>query len=187
MIPECKQGSLFFKEPYIATKQHRNRVDDQIRAREVRVIDENSDQVGIISTDEAKAMAREKGLNLVEVAPEAKPPVCKIMDFGKFKYQQKKKDHKAKVKQHQVILKEIRVRPKTDTHDLETKIKRARSFLEKGHKVQVNMLFRGREMVHLDVGRKVMDQIHEALQEICKVERPPTREGRRMVMLLVQK
>lgn len=132
-------------------------------------------------------MAKEKGLNLVEVAPDADPPVCKILDFGKFKYQQKKKDHKAKTKQHQVVLKEIRVRPKTDSHDVETKVRNARNFLEKGHKVQVNMLFRGREMMHLEVGQKVMNHIIEALADVSKVERPPIREGRRMVMLLVSK
>jgi len=132
-------------------------------------------------------MAREKEMNLVEVAPDAKPPVCKIMDFGKFKYQQKKKDHKAKVKQHQVVLKEIRVRPKTDSHDIDTKVRKARTFLEKGNKVQVNMLFRGREMMHIDVGKQVMKEIATRLEDVAKVERSPIREGRRMIMLLVQK
>jgi translation initiation factor IF-3 len=132
-------------------------------------------------------MAASKDLNLVEVAPEAKPPVCKIMDFGKFKYQQKKKEHRAKIKQHQIVVKEIRVRPKTDKHDIETKIRIARGFLERGDKVQVNMLFRGREMMHQEVGRQVMQSIIEALEDIIKVERPPTQEGRRMVMLLAKK
>jgi translation initiation factor IF-3 len=132
-------------------------------------------------------MALSKDLNLVEVAPEAKPPVCKIMDFGKFKYQQKKKEHRAKIKQHQIVVKEIRVRPKTDKHDIETKIRTARGFLERGDKVQVNMLFRGREMIHLDVGQGVMNTILETLSDIAKVEKPPTQEGRRMVMLLAKK
>lgn len=162
-------------------------MDGHIRAREVRVIDDTGAQVGILSIDEAMRMAREKDLNLVEVAPEAKPPVCKIMDFGKFKYQQKKKDHKAKSKQHQIVVKEIRVRPKTDTHDIETKIRKARSFLERGDKLQVNMLFRGREMMHVELGKEVMNKIAEALSDLAKVERPPSQEGRRMVMLLARK
>ena len=132
-------------------------------------------------------MARVKEMNLVEVAPEAKPPVCKIMDFGKFKYQQKKKDHKAKQKQHQIVVKEVRIRPKTDKHDIETKIRIAKTFLERGDKVQVNMLFRGREMMHLDLGYKVMNEFIEILGDMIKVERPPTKEGRRMVMLLAKK
>ena len=151
------------------------------------MIDETGQQIGIVSVDEAMAMAREKDLNLVEVAPEAKPPVCKIMDFGKFKYQQKKKDHKAKQKQHQIVVKEVRLRPKTDKHDIETKIRIAKSFLERGDKVQVNMLFRGREMMHLDLGYKVMNTFIEILGDMIKVERPPTKEGRRMVMLLAKK
>lgn len=109
------------------------------------------------------------------------------MDYGKFKYQQKKKEHKAKRKQHQIVVKEIRVRPKTDTHDIETKMNRARGFLERGDKVQVIMLFRGREMMHLDLGISVMNKIAESLSELAKVERPPAREGRRMVMLLAKR
>jgi translation initiation factor IF-3 len=132
-------------------------------------------------------LAKEKELNLVEVAPEAKPPVCKVMDFGKFKYKQKKKEHRAKLKQHQIVVKEIRVRPKTDTHDIETKIRMARGFLERGDKVQFNMLFRGREMMHLELGYEVMNTIYETLSELAKMEKPPTREGRRMVMLLARK
>ena len=156
-------------------------------AREVRVIDEDGSQAGILPIAEALVLARERDFNLVEVAPDAKPPVCKIMDYGKWRYQQKKKEHKAKSRQHQVVLKEIRVRPKTDTHDLETKIRNARKFLEQGHKVQINMLFRGREMMHLEVGRQVMDNIIEALSDLSKVEKPPAQEGRRMIMVLVKK
>ncbi|MBU0754628.1 MAG: translation initiation factor IF-3 [Planctomycetes bacterium] len=167
--------------------QQTYRIDGQIRAREVRVIDDTEQQAGIITLEQALAMARERDLNLVEVAPSANPPVCRIMDYGKFKYQQKKKEHKAKRKQHQIVIKEIRVRPKTDSHDIETKLKRARDFLERGDKVQVIMLFRGREMMHLDLGIQVMNQISESLSELAKVERPPVREGRRMVMLLAKR
>jgi len=162
-------------------------MDGQIRAREARVIDENGNQIGVIPIDQAIAMARDKDMNLVEVAPDARPPVCKIMDFGKYKYQQKKKEHKARLKQHQIVVKEIRVRPKTDKHDLDTKVQRARDFLERGDKVQVNMLFRGREMIHTEVGTQIMHAIFEALSDLAKMERPPLQEGRRMVMLLTRK
>jgi len=162
-------------------------MDEQIRVREVRVIDDEGAQLGILTTEDAMNMAREKDLNLVEVAPDAKPPVCKIMDFGKFKYQQKKKEHRSRQKQHQICVKEVRIRPKTDTHDIETKIKRARTFLDRGDKVQVNMLFRGREMMHIDLGKEVMKKIYEELADIAKMERPPIKEGRRMVMLLTKR
>ena len=180
------QGDVLFKECFIAPQQT-FRIDGQIRAREVRVIDDEGKQAGILSIDEALGMARAREMTLVEDAPDAKPPLCKIMDFGKFKYQQKKKEHRAKIKQHQIVVKEIRVRPKTDKHDLETKIRIARNFLTRGDKVQVNMLFRGREMMHIDLGKSVMSTIAESLSDLAKMERPPTQEGRRMVMLLAKR
>ena len=163
------------------TKQ---RLNEEIRVRQVRLIDENGAQCGVVDTDTALSMAREKGLDLVEVAPEAKPPVCKILDFGKFKYLQKKKEHDARRKQHQVVIKEIRVRPKIDVHDLETKMKHGREFLEEGDKLQVNMLFRGREMAFRDLGMAVMQKIKEGLSDVSKVEREPRQEGNRMIMIL---
>ncbi len=153
----------------------------------MRVIDENGKQVGILTVDDAKAMARERNLNLVEVSPEANPPVCKVMDYGKFRYNQRKKEHKAKQKQHQIVVKEIRLRPKIERHDLETKVRHAREFLERGDKVQVNMLFRGREMRHVELGKKVMESVIELLSDLIKVEKPPTLQGRRMVMILSSK
>ena len=129
-------------------------------------------------------MARETGLDLVEVAPTNSPPVCRIMDFGKWKYNQKKKQHKAKVKQHQVVLKEVRMRPKTEEHDQTFKVKRAREFLEKGNKVQFTMLFRGREMAHADLALKTFEEIIVDLQDLGKVESTPKRQGRRMIMIL---
>jgi translation initiation factor IF-3 len=129
-------------------------------------------------------MAREAGLDLVEVAANERPPVCKIMDFGKFKYAQSKKAHQ---KTHQQKLKEIRVRPKTGEHDVETKIVQARKFLEHNDKVQVNVLFRGREMQHIEEGQRVMNQVLEALQNDCKIESPARMEGKRMVALLAPK
>jgi translation initiation factor IF-3 len=129
-------------------------------------------------------MAREAGLDLVEVAANERPPVCKIMDYGKFKYAQSKKSHQ---KTHQQKLKEIRVRPKTGDHDVETKIQQARKFLEHNDKVQVNVLFRGREMQHIEEGQRVMNQVLEALQNDCKIESPARMEGKRMVALLAPK
>ena len=140
--------------------------------------------VGVVPIEEALAMARAKDLNLVEVSPGANPPVCKIMDYGKFKYAQKKKEHQAKLKQHQVELKSIRLRPKIDTHDRETKVRRARHFLERGDRVQFNMLFRGRERDRVSLGLEVMKAIVESLEDIARVEKEPRMEGRRMTMLL---
>jgi translation initiation factor IF-3 len=141
-------------------------------------------QHGIVDSELALDMAREKGLDLVEVAPDAKPPVCKILDWGKHKYQLSKKEHQARKKQHRVVIKEIRVRPKIDQHDLETKLRKARGFLEDGDKLQVNMLFRGREMAFKELGMSVMLRIREALSDIGKVEREPRQEGNKMIMIL---
>lgn len=163
---------------------HQYRLNDQIKIRQVRVIGDNGEQVGVVTIEEARAMAEERGLDLVEVAPEARPPVCKIMDYGKFKYQLKKKEHDQKKKTHTSLLKEVRVRPKIDKHDIEYKVNAAREFLKEGHKVQFNMLFRGREMAHQDVGRRVMDAIIEQLKDCGKVERPPRMEGKRMTVML---
>jgi len=133
---------------------------------------------------EALSQAREAGLDLVEVAPTDSPPVCRIMDYGKWRYNQKKRDHKAKTKQHQVILKEVRLRPKTEEHDQFFKLKKAREFLEKGNRVQVTMLFRGRELAHKDLALNTFNEISQQMQDICKVEVAPKQQGRRMVMIL---
>jgi len=152
--------------------------------RQVRLIDETGHQHGIVEIENALEMAREKGLDLVEVAPDARPPVCKILDYGKHKYLAKKKEHDARRKQHQVVIKEVRVRPKIDTHDLETKMRKAREFLQHGDKLQVNMLFRGREHGFRDRGLEVMNKIKEELADLSKVEREPRLEGNRLVMIL---
>jgi translation initiation factor IF-3 len=149
---------------------------------EVRVIGADGSQIGIIPTHEALKLAEEQWLELVEVNPRAMPPVCKVMDFGKFKYSQKKRA--SKQKQHQVQVKEIRVRPKTGDHDIEVKVKRAREFLEAKDKVLVNVLFRGRELAHIDEGRRVMEEVLQALEEFGKVEKTPSMEGRRMTAIL---
>lgn len=132
-------------------------------------------------------MAREKGLDLVEVAPEARPPVCKLLDYGKHKYLTKKKEHEAKKKQHQVVVKEMRVRPKIDEHDLQTKLRKAKQFLADGDKLQINMPFRGREMAFRENGRMIMKRIKQELEEFGKVEREPRQEGNRLIMILQPK
>ena len=160
------------------------RINERIRVPEVRLIDQDNNQVGIIRTVEALTMARESGIDLVEVAPSSKPPVCRLMDYGKWKYEQNKKDHRAKVKQHNVILKEVRLRPKIDQHDKETKINNAKKFLEKGNKVQFTMMFRGREMMHIDMAHQQFAEIVAELKAICKIDSPPKRHGKRMSMVL---
>jgi translation initiation factor IF-3 len=159
-------------------------MNEQIRISPIRLIGAEGEQHGIVPTSQALEMAREAGLDLVEVADKERPPVCKIMDYGKFKYAQSKKAHQ---KTHQQKLKEIRVRPKTGDHDINTKIAQARQFLEHNDKVQVNVLFRGREMQHIEEGQRVMNQVLEALQNDCKIESPARMEGKRMVALLAPK
>jgi translation initiation factor IF-3 len=139
----------------------------------------------VVSTQEAQRLAQEAGLDLVEVAPQGRPPVCKILDYGRFKYEQKKKQTKSKSASS--VLKELRVRPKIDSHDLEIKIRKAKEFLDAGHKVQVTCLFRGREMAYQNLGRDVLMKVVEALEEIARVERDPRMEGRRMNILLGKK
>jgi translation initiation factor IF-3 len=155
-----------------------------IRIREVRLIDDLGNQVGVVEAGVARQMAYEKGLDLVEVSPDARPPVCKIMDYGKFLYTLKKKEHDSKKKQHKVQTKEIRLRPKIGDHDVSYKLKQSREFLLDGDKVQVTMLFRGREMSHMDVAKVVMDSFITKLADISKVERGAKMEGRRLSLLL---
>jgi len=155
--------------------------------RQVRCIDDDGKQLGVLETADALALAKKKGLDLVEIAPNQRPPVCRIMDYGKFKYEQKKKDQASKRKQHQVKVKEVRVRPKIGEHDVQVKVKRARNFLEEGDKVQVICLFRGREMAHREVGEQVMKHVFSFLEDIAKIEVRPHMEGRRMVMLVCKK
>ncbi len=143
--------------------------------------------MGIVATREALQKAEEYGLDLVEVAPNANPPVCRIMDFGKYKYEQSKKEKESKKRQHTVVVKEIRLRPKTDVHDLETKIRHARKFLEQKNKVKISVFFRGREMVYQDFGRELLSRVTEMLSDIAEPEGTTKMEGRRMVMVLTPK
>ncbi|NLK41558.1 MAG: translation initiation factor IF-3 [Planctomycetes bacterium] len=161
------------------------RINERIRISPVRLVDENNQQVGVVPVTEALERAREAGLDLVEVSPTSSPPVCRIMDYGKYLYQQKRKIKQNLKKQHTVVLKEIRLRPKTDDHDRDIKLNQAEKFLEKGHKVQFTMLFRGREMMHQQQAQETMNYIIQALQDKAKPERPPVLLGRRMTMVLV--
>ena len=165
------------------------RIDGGIQAEKVRLIDESNNQVGIVNKYEALDRARAVGLNLVEVAPTSSPPVCRIMDYGKWLYQQKRKVREAHKKDHRhtTTLKEIRLRPETDRHDLDIKVNHAREFLEKGHKVQFTVFFRGRQMLHKEHGYAMLDKITETLQDLAKIERPTRMAGRRMTLLLVPK
>jgi len=158
-----------------------HRCNDQIRLSPIRLIDHENNQIGVISTDEALARAREVGLDLVEVAPNERPPVCRIMDYGKFKYSQKKKQ---KQKHHEQKLKEVRFHLKISDHDRDIKVNQAVSFLDKGDKVQFTMIFRGRERFHQELGKEIFDAIIDQLGNRVKVERPPRNEGRRMLMIL---
>jgi len=161
------------------------RTNEQIRISPVRLINETDEQVGIVETAEAVRRAREVGMDLVEVAPNDRPPVCRIMDYGKWKYRQNKKEQKAKHRHHAQQLKEVRLRPKTDVHDRDYKTKHARAFLEAGDRVQFTMLFRGREMAHQDLGLRRMNEIAAGLADIAKVEIMPRMAGRRMTMTVM--
>jgi translation initiation factor IF-3 len=150
----------------------------------VRLIDENGAQLGIVAIREALAIAEERGLDLMEVAPNAVPPVCRIVDYGKFRYEQSKKDREARKHQKQAELKEVRLKPKTDEHDLEVKAKQARRFLLDGHKVKFTVRFRGREIFHPDIGREMLLQMAEDLRDLAVVEQQPLMEGRALSLLL---
>ena len=163
------------------------KINGRIKAKVVRLIAEENEQLGIMDTIEALNRAHEAGLDLVEVAPMSDPPVCRIMDYGKWLYEQKRKTREAQKKhqRHSATLKEIRLRPETDKHDLEMKLKHGREFLEKGHKLQFTMFFRGRQMLHRDRGFAVLEEITESLQDLAKIERPARMAHRRMTLLLV--
>jgi len=152
--------------------------------KEVRVISADGEQLGILDTREAIKKAEELGFDLVEVAPMAKPPVCRIMDFGKYKYEIAKKANEARRHQTVIILKEIKLRPRTDEHDVQFKLNNIRRFLAEGHKVKVSVMFRGREMAHIEMGRAVLDRMVSELQNEAVIEQPPRMEGRNMMLLL---
>ena len=162
-------------------------INEQIRDKEVRLIGENGEQLGVMSAREAQKLAEEAGLDLVKIAPTAKPPVCKIVDYGKFRYEQARKEKEARKKQKTIEIKEIRLSPNIDTNDLNTKINAAKKFLTKGDKVKVTLRFRGREMAHMNASKHILDDFAEALTEIAVVEKPAKVEGRSMTMVLAEK
>lgn len=159
--------------------------NEQIRARQVRLIAEDGEQVGVVAIADALRMAEESGLDLVEISPNAEPPVCKILDYGKYKYEQQKKAAEARKKQKVIEVKELKFRPNIDEHDYQVKVKAARRFLEDGDKVKVTLRFRGREMAHLDLGMKVMRRVKEELIDLAKVEMDARVEGRQAIMVLM--
>lgn len=163
------------------------RVNDQIRIPNVRLIDETGENVGVVATREALLRAEEVGLDLVEVQPNADPPVCKIMDFGKFKFEQQKRANEAKKKSKQVEIKEVKFRPVTDEGDYQIKLRKMRGFLEEGDKIKVNIRFRGREMSHQELGREMAARIEADLGEDIVIESRPRLEGRQMVMMIAPK
>jgi len=159
-------------------------VNRQIRISPVRVISAEGAQLGIMPVDEALAAAESQGLDLVEVAPNARPPVVRIMDYGKFKYEQARKAREARKKQHQIQIKEVKFRPGIEPHDFEFKIRHARRFLEEGNKVKATMMFRGRQMAHPEIGRDVLVRVAQALEDVGRVESEPLLEGRNMTMII---
>ncbi len=162
-------------------------INEKIREKEVRVVSENGEQLGIKPINEARALAEEAGVDLVLIAPNAKPPVCRIIDYGKFKYEQTRKEKEAKKKQKTIEIKEIRMSPNIDKNDLNTKIAAARKFLSKGDRVKVTLRFRGREMAHIQNGRVILDEFSKALEDIAVVEKAPKVEGRTLTMFLSEK
>ena len=162
-------------------------INEQIRDREIRLIGEDGEQLGIMSARDAMKLAREADLDLVKIAPNARPPVCKIVDYGKYRYELARKEKEAKKKQKTIEVKEVRLSPNIDSNDLNTKIASARKFIEKGNKVKVTLRFRGREMAHVQSSRHILDEFAKALEDIALVDKPAKMEGRSMAMFLTEK
>ena len=189
---------LVKKEPFVAKKEvwpinrdfrgndrpRETRVNERVRAREVRLIDENGESIGVMSSQRALDIARDRNLDLVEVSPNANPPVCRLMDYGRFKYEQAKKENEARKNQKTITLKDIRLSPRTDEHDIDVKTRKILEFLAEGDRVRVSVKFRGAEMRHPDIGRKLLDGIAEVLKGIGVVERSPVMEGKMMSMIV---
>ncbi len=163
------------------------RVNRDIAVAQVRLIDEQGENLGVVSKDEAIERAEEAGMDLVEISPSAEPPVCKILDYGRFKYQDQKKKNEARKKQKTIDIKEIKMRPNIDQHDYDVKMRAINRFIADGDKVKVTMRFRGREMVHQELGLKVLDRVRDQIDEVAKVEQFPKMEGRQMIMVVAPK
>lgn len=168
----------------VPNNKDEHRINEMIREKEVRLIDDNGDQLGVVPTRAAMERAAEAGLDLVEISATSTPPVCKIMDYGKFRFQQQKKAHEAKKKQHVVVVKEISIRPRTEEHDYQIKLKKMKEFLEKGNKVKISLRFRGREIAHQEHGLAVMERIMNDLAELSRTDSKPQMDGRQMTMML---
>ncbi len=163
------------------------RINDEITAKEVRLVDAEGEMKGVVSLSDAIELAEESGLDLVEVSPNADPPVCKILDYGKYKYEQQKKANQARKKQKTVDVKEVKMSPRIEKNDYEVKMRNAKKFLENGDKVKVSMRFRGREMAHQDIGRELFDKMIEEFGELITIELKPKFEGRQMIMIVAPK
>lgn len=160
------------------------RINQQIRSEQIRLIDENGNMVGVVSVREGIRMAEQAGLDLVEISPNAVPPVCKVLDYGKYKYEAQKKAQEARKKQKVIVVKEIQLRPNIDKHDLEVKMRAMHKFLAEGDKVKITMRFRGREMTHQEIGVKILDGVKAQLGEDIKIEQEPRLEGKQMIMMV---
>ncbi len=169
------------REVEFISSQKELKINHQIRARQVRLIGEAGEQLGIVDLPKAQGIAREKNLDLVEIAPDGVPPVCRIMNYGKFRYAQRKRDKEASKKQRVMKVKELKIRPKIDEHDYQTKLRMAWNFFEHGDKVKVALVFRGREMSHKDLGRQLMDRVMEDLADVGELEAPPKDEGMQII------
>ncbi|MFO7245262.1 MAG: translation initiation factor IF-3 [Thermaerobacter sp.] len=163
------------------------RVNDRIHAREVRLIGADGTQLGVMPLQQALELAESQGLDLVEVAPQSNPVVCRIMDYGKYRYEQQKREREARKRQRTTVVKEVKMSPNIDEHDFQVKLRSAERFLREGDKVKCIIWFRGRQIIHKELGRKVLGRMAEALAEVGKIERPPTMEGRNMSMILAPK
>ena len=163
------------------------RINDEIHVREVRVTSATGEQLGIMQTRDALRMAEEQHLDLVEVAPKARPPVCRIMDYGKYRYEQQKRDKEARKKQKVITIKEVKLRPNIEQHDFDVKLKNALKFVQEGNKVKVTIMFRGRELSHPELGREVLEKVAEQLKDMVSVERTAKLEGKNMTMILAPK
>ena len=178
-----KVSIIFLEVPTISELM----INEQIRDKEVRVIGEDGEQLGIMSAKEAMKLAQEADLDLVKIAPTAKPPVCKIIDYGKYRYEQARKEKEAKKKQKTVDVKEVRLSPNIDTNDLNTKVNSAKKFIQKGDKVKVTLRFRGREMAHMQTSKHILDDFADMMKDVAVVEKPAKLEGRSISMVLTEK
>lgn len=166
------------------SKADEPRVNGEIRSDSIRLVDQNGNMLGVVQVNEGLRMAEAAGLDLVEISPTAKPPVCKILDYGKYKYEAQKKAHDARKKQKVIQIKEIKLRPTIDKHDLDIKIRNVMSFLDEGDKVRITLRFRGREMDHSEIGMKILERVQEALKDHSKIENSPRIEGKQIVMMV---